>query len=148
MKIEVKIEPNYIEPTVVIHTPKMTLEVMAWVEMFESADVKPSSMMAKKDDKIFIIEPEQIEIIRTEGGKIKLYNREAQEYTGTKPLHEIQGWLGSAFVRVSKSTIVNINRIDHISQSFNTSMHIKMKNGICDYISRKYWADFKKLFGL
>jgi len=148
MKIEVKIEPNFLEPAIVIHAPKITPEVMAWVEMFKRTGVKPSSMMAKKDDKIFIIEPEQIEIIRTDNGDIKLYNREAQEYTVSKPLHEIQEWLGSSFVRISKSSIVNIDRVDHISQSFSTSMHIVMKNGVTDYISRKYWTDLKKLFGL
>ena len=148
MKFEVIIKPNYLEPIVVIHTPKITPDVMALIEMFDRSGVKPASLMVKKDEKLFIIEPEQIEIIRTEGGSIKLYDRQAQDYTSSKPLHEIQDWLGSDFVRISKSTIVNINRVDHISQSFNTSMHIKMKNGISDYISRKYWMDFRKLFGL
>ena len=148
MRIEVKVEPNFLEPKAVIYTPKITPEVMAWIEMLERAEVKPSSLMAKKDSKIFIIEPKQIEIIRTDGGNIKLYNREAQEYIVTKPLHEIQEWLGSSFIRISKSSVININRVDHISQSFNTSMHIVMKNGVTDYISRKYWADFKKLYGM
>jgi len=147
MKIEIKVEPNILEPVIVIQTPKVTSEVMAWIERFEEAEVKHSSLMAKRDDKIFIVEPKQIEIIRTEGGDIKLYNREAQRYTITKPLHEIQEWLGSGFVRISKSSIINIDRVDHISQSFKTSMYVVMKNGITDYISRKYWADFKKLFG-
>jgi len=148
MKIEVKLEPNFAEPTVVIYTPKITPEVLAWIDMLEKAEIKPASMMAKKDDKIFIIEPEQIEIIRTDSGDVKLYNREAQEYTVAKPLHEIQEWLGSSFVRISKSSVINIDRVDHISQSFSTSMYIVMKNGVTDYISRKYWADLKKLYGL
>ena len=144
--MEIKIEPNILEPVIVIHTPQVTSEVIAWVKRFEGTEVKSSSLMAKKDDKIFIIEPEQIEIIRTEGGDTKLYNRDAQDYIVTKPLHEIQEWLGSDFARISKSSIINIDRIDHISQSFKTSMYVVMKNGVTDYISRKYWADFKKLF--
>jgi len=148
MKIEVKIESNFLEPTIVIYTPKITSEVTAWIEMFETIEAKSSSLMAKKENKLFIIAPEQIEIIRTDGGNIKLYNHEAQGYTVAKPLHELLERLGNDFARISKSTIVNINRVDHISQSFNTSMHITMKNGITDYISRKYWVDFKKRFGL
>ena len=147
MRVEIKIEPNFLEPVILIQAPKITPEVMAWAERFKGTEVKPSSLMAKKDDKIFIIERKQIEVIRTEGGDIKLYNSEAQEYLIAKPLHEIQEWLGSGFVRISKSSIINIDRIDHISQSFKTSMYVVMKNGVTDYISRKYWADFKKLFG-
>jgi len=146
MKIEIKINPNILEPVIVIHASQITPKVAAWIERFEGTEAKPSSLMAKKDDKIFIIEPEQIEIIRTEGGDTKLYNRDAQDYIITKPLHEIQEWLGSDFARISKSSIINIDRIDHISQSFKTSMYVVMKNGVTDYISRKYWADFKKLF--
>ena len=146
MQIEIKIDPNIVEPIIVIHTPKITPGVMAWVEKFEGTEIKSSSLMVKSEDKIFIIEPEQIEVIRTESGEIKLYNRKGQEYIVSKPLHEIQIRLGSGFARISKSSIINIDRVDHISQSFNTSMHVVMKSGVDDYISRKYWADFKKLF--
>jgi len=147
MKIEIKIEPNFIEPVVVIHTPKVTPEILSWMEMVEGSGLNSSSLMAKKDDKIFIIEPEQIEIIRTDNGDVRLYDRESREYVVSKPLHEIQKRLGSDFVRISKSSIININRVDNITQSFNTSMCVVMKNGITDYISRKYWSDFKRLFG-
>jgi DNA-binding LytR/AlgR family response regulator len=148
MKVEIKIDPKIKEPIAVISTPKMTPELMVWVEALEGMADKSSLLMAKKDDKIFVFEPEQIEIIRTEGGKIKLYNREAQEFDITKPLHEAHERLGSSFARISKSTIVNINRIDHLSQSFGGTMHIVMKNGINDYVSRKYMSEFKKLFGV
>jgi DNA-binding LytR/AlgR family response regulator len=148
MKVEIKIDPQIKEPIAVISTPKMTPELTIWVEALEGGIDKSSMLMAKKDDKIFVFEPEQIEIIRTEDGKIKLYNREAHEFDVTKPLHEAHEHLGSNFARISKSTIVNITRIDHLSQSFGGTMHIVMKNGINDYISRKYMSDFKKLFGV
>jgi len=148
MRVEIKIDPNIGEPTIVIHAPKITPEVMMWVDMFEGIEDKSSLLIARSHDKLFVLEPEQIEIVRTEGGDIKLYNREAQEYMLTKPLHEIHGRLGSGFVRISKSAIVNVSRVDHLSNSFNGTMYIVMKNGVSDYISRKYLGDFKKRFGL
>ena len=147
MRVEVKIDPDISEPIAVIHAPKMTRELMALVETLEQTVAKPSLLIAKNDNKIFVIEPEQIDIIRTEGNDIKLYNREAQEYIVTKPLREIQEQLGSAFVRISKSTLVNINRVDHLSPSFNSTMYIVMKNGVSDYITRKHLGDFKKRLG-
>ena len=147
MRVEVKIDPDIGEPVAVIHAPKMTHELMTLVETLEQTVAKPSLLIAKNDNKIFAIEPEQIDIIRTEGNDIKLYNREAQEYIVTKPLREIQEQLGSAFVRISKSTLVNINRVDHLSPSFNSTMYIVMKNGVSDYITRKHLSDFKKRLG-
>ena len=148
MRVEIKIDPDIGEPTAVIHAPKMTPELMTWIEALERSEDKSSFLFAKKDDKIFLFEPERVEMIRTEGSDIKLYNREAQAYSVTKPLHEIGERLGAGFVRISKSAIVNMSRVDHLSPSFNGTMYIVMKNGVNDYISRKYLGDFKKRLGL
>ena len=148
MKVEIKILPDIEETNAVINTPALTQDLMKVVELLEGIDVHPFLLVAKKDDKSFVIESEQAEIIRTEGGVIKLYNQQAQDFVVPKALHELHDRLGSSFVRISKSTIVNINRIDHLSPSFNGTMYIMMKNGINDYISRKYLSDFKKRLGL
>jgi len=148
MRVEIKIDPNIEEPIAIIHAPKMTPELMALVEMWEQTNEKPSLLFAKRDNKLFVIEPEHIDIIRTEGSDIKLYNREAQEYIITKPLREIGEQLGTNFVRISKSTLVNIKRVDHLSPSFNSTMYIVMKNGISDYITRKHLGEFKNRLGL
>ena len=148
MKVEIKIDADVQEPIVVIHAAKLTPELAGLVELIEGADAHPFLMTAKKDDKSYIMEPEQVEIIRTEGGAITLYNRKGQDFTITKPLHELQERLGNSFVRISKSTIVNIHHIDHISPSFNGTMYIIMKNGVNDYISRSYLGGFKKRLGL
>jgi len=148
MRVEIKLDPDIGEPIVVIHAPKMTPELMALVETLERTAEKPSLLFAKRADKLFVIEPEQIDIIRTEGNDIKLYDRAAQEYLITKPLREIGELLGAPFVRISKSTLVNMNRVDHLSPSLNSTMYIVMKNGISDYITRKHLGDFKKRLGL
>ena len=146
MKVEIKINPDIAEITAVIHAPKMTPELIALVESLEGVEDKASLLTAKKDGKIFIIEPSQIDIIRVEGGELKLYNQSAQEFVVAKSLQEILDSIGNNFVRISKSAIVNVNRVDHLSNSFNGTMYIVMKNGVSDYISRKYLADFKKRF--
>ena len=148
MRVEIKIDTDIGEPIAVIHTSKITPELTMWIEMLERIDDKSSVLFAKSDNKLFVIDPMQVDIIRTEGNDIKLYNREKQEYIVTKTLNEIQEQLGFNFVRISKSTIVNINRVDHLSPSFNRTMYIVMKNGVSDYISRNYLADFKKRIGL
>lgn len=148
MRVEFKINADSTEETIIIKAPKMTQELMELAKFLEELENKASLLVVKKDDKLFIIEPNEVDIIRTEGGKIKLYNHKSQDYDVTKPLHEIFGQLPDNFVRISKSAIVNISRVNHLSNSFNGTMYIVMKNGISDYISRKYLGDFKKRLGL
>ncbi len=146
--MEIKIDAKLSEPYVNLHVPKLTAEIGAVVELLEGMGGASSLLTAKKDDKAYVIEPGQVELIRTEGGSVMLYDRTARSFTVDKPLREVTQRLGNDFVRISKSAVVNINRIDHVSPSFNSTMDITMKNGMNDYISRKYLGDFKKRLGL
>jgi DNA-binding LytR/AlgR family response regulator len=148
MKVEIKIEPNIGEPVALIRASSLTPELVALVEMLERAASQPFLLTAKKDDKSFVIEPERIDIIRSEGGIVKCFDQDGQEFDVAKPLHELSDKLGINFVRISKSAIININRIDHLSPSFNRTVHVVMKNGIDDYVSKGYLSDFKKRLGL
>ena len=144
MKVDIKINPELTEITHVIHAPKMTPELMSLIELLESSETKNELLVGKKDDKFFVIEPEEVDIIRTEGGEVKLYNRNGQGYVVAKSLQNIHEQLPKNFVRISKSAIININRVDHLSHSFSRTMHIVMKNGVTDSVSRSYLAEIKK----
>jgi DNA-binding LytR/AlgR family response regulator len=148
MKVEIQIEPNIGEPIALIRASSLTPELVALVEMMERAAIQPLLLTAKKDDKSFVIEPERIDIIRSEGGDIKCFNQDGHEFDISKPLHELSDRLGNNFIRISKSTIININRIDHLSPSFNRTVNVAMKNGMSDYVSKGYVSEFKKRLGL
>ncbi|MCL2611295.1 MAG: LytTR family transcriptional regulator [Defluviitaleaceae bacterium] len=148
MKIEIQIDKTLEEPVLLMKIPKLTEKLIEIIESLENIDEdKAIFLTAKKEDSTFIIEPEKIEIMRTEGSIIKVYDRSGKDFDTNKTLNELLE-LSSNFIRISKSTIVNINRVDHIQPYFNGTMYIVMKNGINDYISRKYLGDFKKILGL
>jgi DNA-binding LytR/AlgR family response regulator len=147
LRVEIQIDGELTEPRAVLHVPALTPEVNALVELLECASSAARLLTVKQDDKAYVVEPGQIELVRTEGGRVFLYDRAGQRYALDKPLHEVLQRLGSDFARISKSTIVNIRRIDHVSPSFNGTMDIIMKSGISDYISRNFLKDFKKRLG-
>jgi len=148
VKVDVKLDPNVSEPTAVIHAAALTPELVSAIEILEKLGTQPFFLTAKKDDKSFVLEPTQVDIIRTEGGIIKCYNQQGQDFIVTRPLNELLEQLGSNFMRISKSTIVNIYRIDHLSNSFNRTMYIIMKNGVSDYITKNYLKDIRNRLGL
>ena len=149
MKIEINIDKTLEEAILLIKTPKLTERLTDIIEIIEREEEKEKVLFltGKKAESTFIIEPEEIEIIRTEGSVIKIYDISGKDFSTNKTLNEIIE-ISNNFVRISKSTIVNINRVEHIEPYFNGTMHIVMKNGINDYISRKYLSDFKKILGL
>jgi len=151
MKIEIKMDTNIEETYAVIYANDLTPELLKMVEKLKDMTEhmgQPFLLNAKKGDNQHILEPRLIDIIRTEGGVIMCYNYKGEGFVVSRPLSELIDKLGSNFIRISKSSIVNINRVDYLSSSFNGTMHIMMKSGVDDYISKKYIKDFKTRLGL
>lgn len=148
MKVECKISAEYKEPYAVLHINKMTDSVAEIISMLEKENANSLTLIAKKDKNTYFIKPEDISLVRTEGREIVCYDKRKNRYTLDKPLYELENMLAVYFVRISKSTIVNINQISHVEASFNGTMGLVMKNGVTDYISRSFRKSFKERLGL
>lgn len=56
--------------------------------------------------------------------------------------------LGSNFMRISKSIIVNLRKIESVEASFNGMILLRMKNGSKEYVSRTYLPKIKQYLGI
>lgn len=148
MKVECKISTDYKEPYAVLHINKMTETIAEIISMLEKENANSLTLIATKDKKTYFIKPEDIALIRSEGREIVCYDKLKNRYLLDKPLYELEHMLDNRFVRISKSTIVNINQIDHVEAGFNGTMELVMKNGVTDYISRSFRKSFKERLGL
>lgn len=148
MKVECKISANYKEPYAVLHINKMTETIAEIISILEKENANSLTLIATKDRKTYFIKPENISLVRTEGREIVCYDKLKNRYILDKPLYELENILDICFVRISKSTIVNINQINHVEASFNGTMELVMKNGVTDYISRSFRKSFKERLGL
>ncbi|MDR2624627.1 MAG: LytTR family transcriptional regulator [Methanobrevibacter sp.] len=104
-------------------------------------------MPVKKEGRINFLKFDEVYIIKSANDKINVLT-ENETYETQKRLYELENILGRDFFRISKSSIVNIMKIDRVSPSLNGVMYVTMKNGLSDVISRKYLPKFKKHIGL
>lgn len=148
MKVECKISSDYKEPYAVLHINRMTPAVAEIISMLEKEDTASLTLIATKERKTYFMKPEDISLVRAEGREIVCYDKLKNRYVLDKPLYELESMLSTLFVRISKSTIVNINQINHVEASFNGTMELVMKNGVTDYISRSFRKSFKERLGL
>lgn len=112
----------------------------------DCADSLP--LIGVRDGKTYFLEPKDLELIRTEGREVICYDKLKNRYRLDRPLYELERILGEAFVRVSKSAVINIRQISHVSAGFSGSLELVMKNGMEDYISRSFRKSFKERLGL
>lgn len=148
MKVECKISADYKEPYAVLHINKMTETIAEIISMLEKENANSLTLIATKDRKTYFIKPEDISLVRTEGREIVCYDKLKNRYTLDKPLYELENILDICFVRISKSAIANISQINHVGASFNGTMELVMKNGVTEYISRRFRKGFKERLGL
>jgi len=92
--------------------------------------------------------PEIEELAKRIENEIIAYDTAKKRFIVEKRLYEIETLLGLHFIRISKSAIVNIRKIDHVDVRISGIMNVAMKNGINEYISRRHMGDFKKRLGL
>lgn len=144
MKVEIQISSDIEEPYAVIYSNKMTEEVQQIYEKIQSGS---NVITAIDNEQIIILQPSEIYMLRMENEQLIVYCQQ-KKYVSGKRLYEMENLLGNKFMRISKSTIINLKKVASIEPSFNGTMLVVLKNGMKDYISRKYLPAFKKYLGL
>ena len=153
MKVNLFVSKDLEEPYAEIHTDALTDNIQKAMVLLENETedeegMSDNSILAvKKGQDIVLLDFEDIFMIRVEEKQTKVYT-EDKDYLVKKPLYQIEENLDSNFVRVSKTTIVNLRKIKRVAPSLRGMMFIELKNGLKDNISRKYLSDFKSALDL
>lgn len=148
MRVECHIDPNCAESYAVLHIDQMTPLIAEVISLLEREDAASAALIAVKDGKTYFLEPEQLELVRTEGREIACYDAQKNRYVLGRPLYELEQTLDPYFARISKSAIINLRRISHVKAGLNGTMELVTKNGFKDYISRSFRKSFKERLGL
>ena len=146
MKVNLFVSRDVEEPYADIHTDELTDNITKAMSILESED--SNEMLAvKKGSDIALLEFSDVYMFRVENKQVKVYT-DSSEYLIKKPLYQVEETLDSDFVRISKTTIVNLKKVERVALSLKGMMFIQLKNGLKDNISRKYDSDFKQALDL
>ena len=146
MKVNLFVSKDIEEPHADIHTNELTDNITKVMSILESDD--SNDMLAvKKGSDIAFLEFDDVFMLRVEDKQVNVYTENGQ-YLVKKPLYQVEETLSSDFVRISKTTIVNLRKIERVAPSLKGMMFIELKNGLKDNISRKYLPDFKNALDL
>jgi DNA-binding LytR/AlgR family response regulator len=148
MKIDIDINEKYESLSILIKAPKMNKEVSQIIDKLNNDDKKMMSISGKIDDKIYVLNPSDIMIFTSYAGKVYAQTKD-KELEIKQTLYALEeSFSGTSFIRISKSAIVNINKIKNVEVSFNGSLVVKMLNGHQEMISRRFVSKFKKFINI
>ena len=127
--------------SVVIQCNKIDDEVMRLKSHIESFDNK---LYAQKDGTQFWVNLSEVLYFESVDNHTFLYTQE--DVMEINQLEEILS--DKDFVRISKSLIVNINKIRSLKPELNRTILVTLCNGELLYISRKYVPFVRKLLSI
>ena len=146
MKVNLFVSRDIEEPHADIHTNELTDNITKAMSILES-DESNEILAVKNGSDITLLQFDDVFMLRVENKQVKVY-AENKEYLIRKPLYQVEESLSGDFVRISKTTIVNLKKIKRVAPSLKGMMFIELKNGLKDNISRKYLPDFKNALDL
>lgn len=144
MDVEIKLVNGLERPYVIVYTELIDDEIQNLVSLIRTSK---EVITAVHNERTIVLKEEDIYMIRIENEKTIIYCKDRQ-YISKKRLCELEKILKHSFMKISKTTLINMHYIEGVEASFGGMMLLIMKNGCKDYVSRKYLPNLKKYLGL
>lgn len=142
MRIKIEIEENLTEDEVVIRCSSLNESVIAIQKNIAEAVSGRQQIMVMKGDKEYWLLLTEILFLETTENQVAVHSANQIFYTRLK-LYELEELLPSVFMRVSKSAIVNTEKVRSIKKNITGASEVEFEN--CHkmaYVSRSYLKPF------
>ena len=141
MKIIIETPEEGAEDEIIVRCRDLDSEIL---DMIYSIKSKRGKLTGYSEDGIVKISPKDIFYFESVDSKVFAYC-EKTVYEIKQKLYELEEtYANSDFLRISKSTIVNVPKIVRIAPYFNSRLQAIFGNGETTIISRQYVPDLKK----
>ena len=143
MKCKVFIDPAC-EESVLIYARERT----PLVEKLEALVTSESALlMGYTDGEILPLSPDEIFGLTVEDGRVIALTARGRLRLRER-LYVLEERLGEDFLRINQSCLVRISAIERFHASVGGALRVTLKNGFCDYISRRQLRHVKERMGL
>lgn len=118
------------------------------VTLARELERRREKLTVREGERILQVDPSEVYYFEAVDNKVFLYTKEKVYETKWK-LYELEDQYGHAnFIRVSKSVILNLSKVESFHPDFNGRFEALMKNKERVLISRQYVPELKKRLGI
>lgn len=142
MKVEFRKDPEARETRVIIVARERTPEVEALLRQLQT----PRKITAYGERGEILLEYDEVIRIYTERRRV-LLDSDRGTFALRSRLYELEENLGGAFVRISNAELVNRERILSMDFSLTGTIRLSLRGGKESYVSRRYVARIRRIFG-
>ena len=142
MKYELRIDEHAEECVVV--TAKAPSPLTEAIEALVTKHAAPDTVTVYRDGDIRAVAFADMECITVADGKTTVILENGEKWRAKQRLYELEDAAPSAFIRINKSTIANIRRLERFSSTYAGGVNAVFQSGYTEYVSRRCFADIKR----
>lgn len=123
-------------------------KIFKLINVIKSIESSEKRIVGLRDNDTYCIEPNDVFYFESVERKTFCYTKNAVYETELKLYETLDGFSKADFMRVSKSCVINLNRIKSIRPDFGGKILATMQNGERVYVSRQYALELKNKLGI
>jgi len=148
LKIQLTINNAIEETEVHIVAKEYNEQIERMMKQLQATQTTQASVLdGYLQQEIHLLKISDIYSIYAEDSRVFLQTDE-QEYESKRKLYELEEQLVKDFVRVNKSTLVNVHKISSIKMGKIGTTQLLLDNDATIHVSRKYLKDLKRHLGI
>lgn len=148
MKVNIKIISSELEEEVNFNVYKVEKKVTQAIELLTSSNEVIKHLLGRKEDKYYRVNVDEIFYIEAIDRKLFVYTK-TETYEISEKLYTLEEQLSTVnFIRISKSMLLNINKIYSFYAKLSGNLEALLTNKEKVIISRRYVANLKNKLGM
>lgn len=148
MKIQLTINQALEETEVHILAKEYNEQIEKLMKQLQASQTTQATVLdGYLQQEIHLLKITDIYSIYAEESRVFLQTDE-QEYESKRKLYELEELLSKDFVRVNKSTLVNVHKISSIQMGKIGTTQLLLENDVAIHVSRKYLKELKLHLGI
>ncbi len=136
IKVQKNISQEYEDINVLVSAPEDTKQVEEIINCVVNISNDKKSIVGKKNNEKFILSTDNIICFYSEN-KSNFCRTEDGVYRIIERLYELEDIIGTNFVRISNSCIININYIKSFNSGITGTVEVIFKDNTKEYVSRR-----------
>ena len=138
LKIRIEMSED-VQEEVVIRCREITPEIIRLQQLLSGNSDRSNQFLVYKGDTEYYLNVNEILFFETEGSAVMAHTRD-DVYETRRKLYELEELLGGRFQRISKSAIVNVDKVYSIKRNVTSSSAIEFQGTHKQiYVSRAYY---------
>ena len=142
MKVKLELDPDQKETEITIHAGQLTPEIERIYQQLQMDSDHPDQIEGMMDNTSYYLSINDILFFETDAKQVILHTQD-KAYLVKHKLYELENILGAGFMRISKSTIINLDQIYGLTRSISDckiQFHDTYKTV---YASRRYYKELR-----